>query len=70
MSEAQIREVLVSQGGQDVNIEEALEGSAIGRAGEADEFLEAEGMRIGTCGEERVAGLENKWEPGEGQGKL
>ncbi len=65
MREAKMGEFLVSQSGEDLKIEEAVEGSFIGGAGEADEFLEAEGMGVGTGGEKRVGGLENEGEPGE-----
>jgi hypothetical protein len=68
MRETKIREFLVSQSGQNMKIKKAMQRGFTRRAGETDELLEAEGMRIGAGREERVARLQNEGEPG-GQGK-
>ena len=50
VGEAKIRKLLESQRGEDLQIEEAMQCDFIGCAGEADEFLEAKGMRVEPVG--------------------
>ena len=68
MDEAKIRKLLASQCWEDVQMQETMQGGFAGGAGEVDELLEAEGMRVGTGREERVAGLEDEAEPVNGHG--
>ncbi len=63
--EAEVGELLLAQGGEELLAEEGGERGLVPHEPEADDFLKPQRVRVGPGGEERIARLEQIRKPGE-----